>query len=303
MYVSKAGYRGKKTMIYVDRNGNRTKGTTGQDRLLKFIYTHTATRLLIRPFLSPWVSKLGGTFLSTRLSAVAIRPFVEKNQINLSQYEKQEFASYNEFFTRKIKAEERPVEMDEEVLISPCDGKVSVYPICEKGKFEIKHTAYTAEQLLQDAHLAKHYYGGWIYILRLTVDDYHRYCYVADGIKSSQKKIKGILHTVNPVANNACPIYKMNAREYCLLKTETLGTVLMMEVGALMVGKIKNHEQRNCRVCRGTEKGMFEFGGSTVILMTEPGKVQPDEDLIRNTEAGYETLVKLGEQVGRKIKV
>ena len=104
-------------MIYVDRNGNRTKGTTGQDRLLKFIYTHTATRLLIRPFLSPWVSKLGGTFLSTRLSAVAIRPFVEKNQINLSQYEKQEFASYNEFFTRKIKAEERPVEMDEEVLI------------------------------------------------------------------------------------------------------------------------------------------------------------------------------------------
>ena len=261
MYVSKAGYRGKKTMIYVDRNGNRTKGTTGQDRLLKFIYTHTATRLLIRPFLSPWVSKLGGTFLSTRLSAVAIRPFVEKNQINLSQYEKQEFASYNEFFTRKIKAEERPVEMDEEVLISPCDGKVSVYPICEKGKFEIKHTAYTAEQLLQDAHLAKHYYGGWIYILRLTVDDYHRYCYVADGIKSSQKKIKGILHTVNPVANDACPIYKMNAREYCLLKTETLGTVLMMEVGALMVGKIKNHEQRNCRVCRGTEKGMFEFEG------------------------------------------
>ena len=73
----------------------------------------------------------------------------------------------------------------------------------------------------------------------MTVDDYHRYCYVADGIKSSQKKIKGILHTVNPVANDACPIYKMNAREYCLLKTETLGTVLMMEVGALMVGKIK----------------------------------------------------------------
>ncbi len=72
-------------MIYVDRNGNRTEGTTGQDRLLEFIYAHTATRLLIRPFLSPWVSKLGGTFLSTRLSAVAIRPFVEKNQIDLSQ--------------------------------------------------------------------------------------------------------------------------------------------------------------------------------------------------------------------------
>ena len=89
-------------MIYVDRNGNRTKGTTGQDRLLKFIYTHTATRLLIRPLLSPWVSKLGGTFLSTRLSAVAIRPFVEKNQINLSQYEKQEFASFVRATTQQV---------------------------------------------------------------------------------------------------------------------------------------------------------------------------------------------------------
>ena len=83
-------------MIYVDRNGNRTKGTTGQDRLLKFIYTHTATRLLIRPFLSPWVSKLGGTFLSTRLSAVAIRPFVEKNDGSCN------FTYENGVFTAKI---------------------------------------------------------------------------------------------------------------------------------------------------------------------------------------------------------
>lgn len=135
---------------------------------------------------------------------------------------------------------------------------------------------------------------------RIYMGRIHHYL-LYDENSWNQKKKVDLLFVF--VANDACPIYKMNAREYCLLKTETLGTVLMMEVGALMVGKIKNHEQRNCRVCRGTEKGMFEFGGSTVILMTEPGKVQPDEDLIRNTEAGYETLVKLGEQVGRKIKV
>ncbi len=126
------------------------------------------------------------------------------------------------FFTRKIKAEERPVEMDEEVLISPCDGKVSVYPICEKENLRSSIRLIQQSNYFRTHIWQKHYYGGWIYILRLTVDDYHRYCYVADGIKSSQKKIKGILHTVNPVANDACPIYKMNAREYCLLKTETL---------------------------------------------------------------------------------
>lgn len=96
-------------MIYVDRNGNRTKGTTGQDRLLKFIYTHTATRLLIRPFLSPWVSKLGGTFLSTRLSAVAIRPFVEKNQIISVNMKSRSLLLIMNFSQERIKAEERPV--------------------------------------------------------------------------------------------------------------------------------------------------------------------------------------------------
>ena len=50
-----------------------------------------------------------------------------------------------------------------------------------------------------------------------------------------------------------------------------------MEVGALMVGRIKNHKKKVSVVHRGEEKGMFEFGGSTVVLLTEPGKLQTDE--------------------------
>ena len=137
-------------------------------------------------------------------------------------------------------------------------------------------------------------------VVRLTVDDYHRYCYVDDGEKSEQVRIRGVLHTVNPAANDAYPIYKMNAREYCLLRTEHFGTVLMMEVGALMVGRIRNYHQK-CRVKRGQEKGRFEFGGSTVVLLLEPGKVEPDRDLLVNSRKGYETIVKMGEQIGRKL--
>ena len=45
---------------------------------------------------------------------------------------------------------------------------------------------------------------------------------------------------------------------------------------------------------------MFEFGGSTVVLLTEPGKVQTDEDLVRNSATGAESLVKMGEKIGEK---
>ena len=220
-------------VTYITRDGTKIDGTTGQDHLLEVIYGHALTRMLLRLFLSPAVSDICGKFLSTRLSRRIIPSFVKKNHIDLGIYEKQEFDSYNAFFTRKIKAEQRPINDQKNVLISPSDGKVTAYPITQKGRFWIKHTQYSAAQLLKDERLAERYMGGWIYVIRLTVDDYHRYCYVADGRKSRQRKIRGVLHTVNPVANDYYPIYKMNSREYCLLKTKELGTILLMEVGAL----------------------------------------------------------------------
>lgn len=288
------------TVTYITRDGTKIDGTTGQDHLLEVIYGHALTRMLLRPFLSPAVSDICGKFLSTRLSRRIIPSFVKKNHIDLSIYEKQEFDSYNAFFTRKIKAEQRPINDQKNVLISPSDGKVTAYPITQKGRFWIKHTQYTAAQLLKDERLAERYMGGWIYVIRLTVDDYHRYCYVADGRKSKQRKIRGVLHTVNPVANDYYPIYKMNSREYCLLKTKEFGTILLMEVGALMVGKINNHEEDSAQVKRGDEKGMFEFGGSTIVVMTEPGMTKPDKDIIQNTKVQAETLIKMGEPIGCK---
>ena len=264
-------------MYYMDREGHRTKKTTSQDKFLKFVYTHTATRVLMRPLLLPAVSRLGGKLLNTKVSAVFAGLFARTHGIDLNKYEKQKFDSYNDFFTRKIKA---------------------VYPIHENGRFFIKHTPYTTHSLIRDAKLARHYMGGWAVVIRLTVDDYHRYCYVADGEKTYQRRIPGIFHTVNPIANDICPIYKMNSREYCLVKNEKLGTVLMMEVGALMVGKIRNYKKERCQVKRGEEKGRFEFGGSTVVLLLEPDKVLPDSDLIRNTLQGAETIVKMGERIG-----
>lgn len=285
-------------MRYSTRDGRRFEEENGQDRLLRYLYHSRAGRGLIRLLTLPMVSKLGGRLLNTRLSAMAIPSFVRSNHIDLTQYEARKFTSYNDFFTRKIKPEQRPILEDARVLIAPCDGKASVYRIDADRRFAIKNSVYTVESLTRSHRLAEKYSGGWCILLRLTVDDYHRYCYPASGRKSRNVRIPGCFHTVNPTAVECAPVYKENTREYTLLRTEAFGDILQMEVGAMMVGRITNHHEKG-RIVRGAEKGYFEFGGSTVILLVEPGRLIPDEDLVQNTADGYETIVKMGTSLGR----
>lgn len=162
----------------------------------------------------------------------------------------------------------------------------------------IKNTCYTVGSLLRDERLAEHFKDGYLWVFRLSVDDYHRYIYVDNGRESVRRRIPGVLHTVNPVANDVCPIYKENTREYSLLKSEHFGTLLMMEVGALMVGKIENRPVMS-HVRRGQEKGNFAFGGSTIIYMTQKDKVFPDMDILINSADGIETKVQIGSRIGK----
>ena len=268
-----------------------------QDSFLARLYGSAAGRLLLKPLVSPVVSRVAGAFLNTRLSTVLIKPFIRNKGIDMTEYEEVRYHSYNEFFSRKIRRECRMVDMDPAHLIAPCDSKLTVLPITADSIFTLKHTAYTVESLLRSEALAKKYEGGYALIFRLTVDDYHRYCYIADGQKGENVHIPGVLHTVNPVANDYFPIYKENAREYSILHSAVFGDVLMMEVGALLVGRIVNHHQV-ASVRRGEEKGYFQFGGSTVVLLVEKYRVQIDEEILRNSNAQLETVVKMGECIG-----
>ncbi|WP_195978339.1 phosphatidylserine decarboxylase [Blautia luti] len=289
-------------MKYIDRKGNVTVEENEQDKFLRHLYNDRGGRLCLRVLVQPFVSKMAGVFLNTGLSARFVPGFVEKNRIDLGVYEKQKFSSWNDFFTRRIREGERPIDERKNILVSPCDGKLSVYRIGEGSRFFIKDTEYTVEQLLRNKKLADRYLGGYAMVFRLTVDDYHHYCYVADGEKSVNVTLPGVYHTVNPAANEVFPIYRENAREYTLLKTKEFGTILMMEVGAMMVGKITNLWRGTCGVKKGQEKGRFEFGGSTIILLLQHGKVRLDHDLLENTEEGYETIVKMGERIGETRK-
>ena len=286
-------------MKYALRNGTRWEETSFQDQFLEKLYGGLAGRMLVKILVCPGISRLGGWLLDTRLSRCLIPGFVKRHKLSPAQWEKQTFTSYNDFFTRKLKKGQRSFSPEKEVFGSPCDGKLSVYPVSPTGRFQIKHTAYTVDTLLRDKKLAERFYGGEAWVFRLTVDDYHRYAYMDHGVKSSNYRIPGIFHTVNPIANDLEPIYKENTREFCLVHTENFGTVLMMEVGALLVGRIHNYQGAG-KISRGQEKGRFEFGGSTIILLTQPGKVTVDPDILKNSQDHYETVVKLGEQIGRK---
>ena len=264
---------------------------------LRFLYCNKLGLPLLKLLTCRAVSKAAGRFLDSRLSRGLIKGYVRRHAIDMSQYEREEYKSFNAFFTRRIRPELRPFDRSPEAFVSPCDGKLSVYPVDGDSAFEIKGFRYTVETLLRDAALAKKYEGGLCFVLRLSVEDYHRYFYIDGGSKGENVFIKGKLHTVQPVALEKRRVFTENCREYTGMHTDNFGDVTQVEVGAMLVGRIVNdHGAGPCN--RGEEKGRFEFGGSTIVLLTERGKVKLDEELLANTRAGDETKVKCGERLG-----
>lgn len=171
-----------------------------------------------------------------------------------------------------------------------------VYEIDDDLKMNIKNSIYTVGELLNDEKLSREYKNGTCLIFRLTVDDYHRYCFIDDGSLKYRKVINGRLHTVGPISSKRYKVYSENNREYSVLKTRNFGKVIQIEVGALLVGKIKNHSIKVFK--KGDEKGYFCFGGSTIVLLFKEKVIKMDEDILEYSKAGIETKIKMGEKIG-----
>ncbi|MCI8568108.1 MAG: phosphatidylserine decarboxylase, partial [Bacilli bacterium] len=167
--------------------------------------------------------------------------------------------------------------------------------------FKIKNSLYNLESLLKDKKLADEYKNGVCLIFRLTPDNYHRYCYIDNGKVVSSKKIKGVLHTVRPIALNRYNVYIQNTREYTVIETENFEKVIQMEVGAMFIGRITNHTI-NGKVHRGEEKGTFEFGGSTIVMIFKENTVKIDKIISQNTIENKETVIKMGNIIGKQYK-
>ena len=264
---------------------------------LRFLYYNKFGGLILRLINRRWLSKLVGKYMDGRLSRRKIAKYIKKHGINMSDYIEEDYNSFNAFFTRRIKPELRPFDMSPDALVSPCDAKVSAYRIDNKLLFNAKGYYYTVETLLKNKELAKEFAGGTCIVFRLCVTDYHRYFFFDGGTASGNTFIKGRLHTVQPVALEKRRVFTENCREYTVLDTDHFGKAVMVEVGAMMVGRIVN-EVKSGRFERGTEKGRFEFGGSTVILLLKKDAATLDDEFFENTKNELETVVKCGEKIG-----
>lgn len=246
------------------------------------------------------VSSIYGNMMDRTSSAKKIHSFIEDFDIDMSVAQEQEFNNFNDFFTRKLKDDARPVDTSSTSVVSPADGKILAYADISNSDFIIKGYRFDVSSFLDNADLAQKYHDGALLIFRLAPMDYHRFHFPVSGNISPNKKIDGDYYSVNPFAlRKKAKIFCLNKREYTILSNPLFGDVIMAEVGATMVGSIEQ-TFKGSSVNKGEEKGYFKFGGSTVVLLFEKSKIHIDEDLLITTAKGFETIVKMGERIGEE---
>ncbi len=264
---------------------------------IDFLYKTPVGRFILKGLVNPIVSKRAAKILSSRMSAAFVPSFIRKNNINIDDYIVPEggFGSFNDFFTRKIKPGKR--EIDGSKFICPSDGLLTVSGIDKTSVFNIKNTSYSLKELLDSESLADEFIGGTAFVFRLTPSHYHRYVFCASGKVIETRFIQGILHSVKPVCHETFPVFIQNSREYAVIDSEEYGKTVQMEVGALLVGKISNSRyEAGDEVHIGTEKGYFEYGGSSIVVLTQ-------KRLCEKTDQTEEIPVKLGVDITKTLRV
>jgi phosphatidylserine decarboxylase len=248
-------------------------------------------------------SKFYGVLKNRKGSKRKIRDFIEENKIAEEEFldKVSEYKNFNEFFYRKLKPEARPVNSNSDVLVSPADGRVFIHENIQTSKIvEIKGMAFNLAQLVGSEEAIMEYDGGTMIIVRLNPSDYHRFHFPDSGVPEKTKEIKGAYYSVNTgVLDRIDNIYLKNKRTVTEFESDNFGKILYMEVGATFVGTIIQTFNPGQRVEKGAEKGYFKFGGSTVILFLKKGILTPDNDILEYTKKKTETLVKMGESLGK----
>lgn len=293
-----------KKIEYIERKTGEIKvEKVPGEKYLKFLYYNPLGELPLNLVVKKkFLTEYYGKKMDKPESVKKIPSFIEQADINIAEAKKrvEEFKSFNDFFYRELKEGARTVDYRENVLASPADGKILAFENLDIEKeFYIKGDKFTLEEFFADKGLANKYKDGVFMIIRLAPIDYHRFHFPADGEISESKLIDGVYYSVSTHAiKKNFRILCENKREYSILKTEKFGDIAMFEVGATMVGGIKQSYKSNSYVKKGEEKGYFYFGGSTCVLVFERGKVKIDEDLLKNTKKGIETKVYMGEKIG-----
>lgn len=284
----------RKNNEYIEEEESAQKGA-------EFLYNTVLGRILLKSiFASRWFSKCLAVYQKSFISKRKIKSFIPKYNINMEMYDDiKTYKSFREFFIRKreIKKYIKEDYLNKQNLVAIADSKLQVIHLNEQSVLKIKKSSYDLKDLLQDEELANKYKNGICLIYRLSLHDYHRYHYLDDGKLKSSKYIKGKLHTVRPVSEKY-NVYSKNSRVISVLQTENFGEVIQIEVGAMLVGKMVNHEITTFSKLQ--EKGFFDFGGSTIVQIFEKDIIKIDEDIITKNNEDTEVKVEIGMKIGEK---
>jgi phosphatidylserine decarboxylase len=281
-----------------DRSQVRTEPIYGEN-WLRWAYENPLGRLSTRVLVSRAAfSRFYGRRMSTPASRERVAPFIENFDLDPSEFEKppEAFTSFNDFFSRRLKPEARPVDPDPKRVVFPADGRHLVIPdIGNTTGLYVKGQRLQLADLLQDQFDPAPYRRGGALLSRLCPLDYHRFHFPLEGTPKAAAWLDGPLYSVNPIALRRNIDYLIkNKKTVVALDTPGAGPVLVIPVGATNVGCIQLTFTPGQAIAKGDEMGYFEFGGSSVITLFPEGSLHFDEDILQQSHHHRETYAQMG---------
>jgi len=258
-------------------------------KIHKWIFLQTLFQFLLPQRslsrLAGWIACCELPWIKDRL----IKNFIRYYQVDMSLAVKEdrcEYRHFNEFFTRALKLENRPIATESTAIVSPIDGYVSQFGGIQEGQLiQAKGINYSLLALLGGyKELALQFQQGNFATFYLSPKDYHRVHNACDGQLEEMIYVPGRLFSVNPKTTEHLPgLFTRNERVICLFET-SVGPMAIILVGAMLVasistvweGMITPTTSRSIRrwcytkntifLPKGEELGRFQLG-STVILL------------------------------------
>ena len=274
-------------------NGLRSLG----ERLLVHGVSH--------PGLSRAMARLSDLRLPRPLLRALIRAYLRAYRVDMSEAAQpvEAYATFNAFFTRRLREGARPVAAAPGLVVSPADSRVrSIGALPPDARLEqIKGRTYALEALLGSAGDARLFAAGVYATLYLSPSMYHRVHCPVDGRVRGWRYIQGRRFPVNAMAvRNVEGLFTVNERVSVLLDGDDLGPLALVMVGATSVGRItlsfdglathargpvlSDQPAQPIPIRRGDELGVFNLGSTVVLLAADP-RLRPAEvaagDLVR----------------------
>ncbi|EGY20822.1 phosphatidylserine decarboxylase proenzyme [Verticillium dahliae VdLs.17] len=248
----------------------------------------------------------------TPASKKQIKTFVEAFNIDMGDFEPSNIGDYDtfeDFFTRAHKPGSRPIHEKENPSKATvvADSRVVVYGSLAMAKtLWIKGRDFNISNLAMDTQLGESFTGSAVASFRLSPQDYHRYHSPVAGTIKLFRSVPGDYYQVDPIAlHSDVDILTRNRRQYVLIETKEFGDVLFVAIGATEVGTVQIHDQwqkHGAKIQKGDELGFFQFGGSSIIVAFQHGRIEFDQDLLDLSKQQIQVSVEVGMSLGRALR-